>query len=235
MYVSAILLAAGRGSRFGSKIPKPLVKINSKPIIIYSLLVLNAHPQVKEIIVVVNNQNSDSIIKTIEKFRIAKINKVIFGGARRQDSVYNGLKLINRLSDLVLIHDVARPFINKKIVSMLIKQANLTGAAILGVPVKDTIKEVVSRKSSVVSKTIIKKTLDRNRLWEIQTPQVFKKGLILEAYRKFNHLDVTDDAMLVEKLGRKVSVVCGSYNNIKITTPEDLILAEAISQNLCIG
>ncbi|MBU1906356.1 MAG: 2-C-methyl-D-erythritol 4-phosphate cytidylyltransferase, partial [Candidatus Omnitrophica bacterium] len=131
----------------------------------------------------------------------------------------------------VLIHDAARPFVNKKTVNALIKEAQRFGAAITGVPVKDTVKEAVSYQHSAISRNIVKKTLRRENLWAIQTPQVFKKDLILRAYKKFGHLDVTDDAMLVEKLGVKVSIVLGAYKNIKITTAEDLRVATCLADN----
>lgn len=238
MHVSAILLAAGKGVRFRSRTLKPLVKINSKPVIIYSLRALDRHPDIKDIIIVVNHKNSQGIINEIKQLNTSKVCRIIRGGLRRQDSVYNGLKAISPDADLVLIHDVARPFIDKKMISGVIKQAARTGAAIVGVPVKATIKEVRSssldsardKKFIVRSRALVKKTLNRNNLWEIQTPQVFDKALLLKAYKKFGNADVTDDAALVEKMGHKVSVVLGSYNNIKITTPEDLVIAKAIAR-----
>jgi 2-C-methyl-D-erythritol 4-phosphate cytidylyltransferase len=228
MKVSAIVLAAGRSLRFsGSKISKVLTPINSKPIIIYSLEILSKHPSVRDIIVVVNEQNLKEITNQIFDSRIRKIRRIVKGGIRRQDSVINALSVLNRDIDFVLIHDAARPFINRNMVSSLIKEAARWGAAIAGVPVKATIKKVKSKKEKGKS-VFVEKTLNRDNLWEIHTPQVFKKDLIVKAYKKFSRLDVTDDAMLVEKLGEKVRVVLGSYDNIKITTPEDLVVAEAI-------
>ena len=220
--VTAIVLAAGRGERFKSKTPKLLVEINSKPVIIHTLEALSSHPAIKDMIVVVNPKNAKDIIEKFLKYRIKKIEYVVEGGSRRQDSLGNGLSVVGQRSDLVLIHDAARPFIDRDSISRAISAAKKTGAAIVGVPVKATIKEVSGR-------IVVKKTLDRERLWEIQTPQVFIRDLIFRAFQKFGNKDVTDDAMLVEKLGRKVSVVMGSYRNIKITTPEDLVLAEAIA------
>lgn len=221
MYVSAIVVAAGKGLRLKSGIAKPLVKINSKPIVIYSLSTLSKHPLVREIVVVANSLNIKGILRKIKQYKINKIKNVVLGGSRRGDSVYNGLKAINAGSGLVLIHDAARPFVDAKVISSLIKKAMACGAAIAGVPVKATIKKVSGN-------FVVKKTLNREDLWEIQTPQVFKKEIILQAYRKFLKLNATDDSMLVEKLGVKVSAVLGSYSNIKITTPEDLAAAKAI-------
>jgi len=231
MYLSAILLAAGRGLRSKSKISKSLIKINSKPLIFYSLKTLSSLSSIKDIIVVANSRNLKGIINTVSKYRIGKVIRIVCGGKRRQDSAYCGLKAIDRRTDLVLIHDAARPFVNKKTVNALIKEAQRFGAAIAGVPVKDTVKEAVSYQHSAISRNIVKKTLRRENLWAIQTPQVFKKDLILRAYKKFGHLDVTDDAMLVEKLGVKVSIVLGAYKNIKITTAEDLRVATCLADN----
>lgn len=221
MQVSAIVVAAGSGLRFKSKTPKVLIPINSRPILIYSLQVLSRHPLVKEIIVVVNAKSAQSITRKLRQYRIGKVSKIVEGGRRRQDSVLNGLKALGAGCGLVLIHDAARPFIDKGIILRLINKAKSSGAAIVGVPVKATIKETVS-------KTRVKRTLDRDKLWEIQTPQVFDKELLLKAYKKFGNIDVTDDAALVEKLGAKINVVLGSYKNIKITTPDDLVIAKAI-------
>jgi 2-C-methyl-D-erythritol 4-phosphate cytidylyltransferase len=164
----------------------------------------------------------------MKKYRIDKISKIVEGGRRRQDSVLKGVEALDSRTDLVLIHDAVRPFITKEMVFSVIREGQRTGAAVVGVPVKATIKEVKTQKPKRKTKPIVKETLNRNNLWEIQTPQVFKKELLLKAYKRFGNVSVTDDAMLVEKLGAKVSVVLGSYKNIKITTPEDLVIARAI-------
>jgi 2-C-methyl-D-erythritol 4-phosphate cytidylyltransferase len=228
MYITAIILAAGKGLRLNSGVPKPLVKINSQPIIIYCLKIISRHPFIRDIVVVVNAEIRNKIIKAIKRHRIGKIIRVVAGGRRRQDSVYRGLGAIDKRTDLVLIHDGVRPFITGGIITSVIKKAKDTGAAIVGVPVKATIKKVQGSRFKAQGNFIVKKTLNRDNLWEIQTPQVFRKDLILRAYEKFGNADVTDEAMLLEKLGVKVSAVLGSYDNIKITTPEDLRLAEAI-------
>ena len=236
-YVTAIVLAAGKGLRFSRSNSstvrsgtKPLIKVNSKPIIIYCLDTLSRHPGIRDIVVVVNTLNEGEIISRIRQYCIGKIRQVVKGGRRRQDSVINGLNAMDERTDLVLIHDAVRPFIDKEIVSSVINEAERCGAAIVGVPVKATIK-IANRKSQIANRIIVKKTLDRNNLWEIQTPQVFKKNLILEAYKKFPDTEVTDDASLVERWGAEVKIVKGSYSNIKITTPEDLVIAEAIAKN----
>jgi len=224
VFITAIVLAAGRGLRFKSKVSKPLVKINSRPAIIYSLQALGRHPGINDIIVVVNPKNSSDIAAVIKRYRINKVSRIVTGGRRRQDSVQAGLDAVNDSTALVLIHDAARPFINTRMISALIKEAARFGAAIPAIPVRSTVKRVSPRM-------FVEETVSRKSLWEVQTPQVFRKELLLKAYRRFMRLDVTDDAMLAERLGARIRVVEGSYNNIKITTLGDLVLAEAISKS----
>ena len=221
--LSAIILAAGAGKRLGSSVPKPLVKIGKKPAIIYLLKEFDKHPDIDEIIVVVSAQNKGKIAQALKKYSFKKIKVLSLGGKRRQDSVRNGLGAVSQSCTWVLIHDSARPFINAKLIKEVISEAYKTGAAILGVPVKATIK-------SVKKDLLIDKTADRDSLWEIQTPQVFKKELICQAYNKFSQENFTDDASLVEKLGKRIKLVRGSYENIKITTQEDLLLAGLIAK-----
>lgn len=219
--VSAILLAAGLSRRLNLSVSKPLIKIGKQPILIYSLKQLNRHPDIGEIIVVVNARNKAAITRSIKPYRFKKIKPLVLGGTRRQDSVYNGLKAIDKNSRWVLIHDSARPFIEFNAITEVIKQAKKYNAAILGVRPKATIK--LSDTFNMVSKT-----LDRDKLWEIQTPQVFRKKLLLKAYSKYAKENFTDDAGLIEKLGAKVKLVLGSYANMKVTTGEDLLLAALI-------
>lgn len=221
MYVTAIIPAAGYGLRLKKKIPKALIEINNRPIFIQTLVAISQHPSIKDIIVVAPYSYIKVFEDRIRKYRLKKIQVVIPGGLTRRESVENGLLLLKPKNRWVLIHDAVRPFIGQKIISEVINAARKGGAAIVGLPVKATIKKVKGR-------LLVEKTLDRNHLWEIQTPQVFKKELILEAYNKFKHKTFTDDASLVERLGAEVRVVMGSYFNIKITTSEDLILAQAI-------
>jgi len=219
--LSAIVLAAGIGKRLKSSSPKPLVKIGGKPAIIYSLKSLDKHPYVDEIIVVLNAFNREEIIRALSRASLKKIKALCLGGLRRQDSVYNGLKAVNSQSDWVLIHDSARPFIDSEYITKVILAAKSSGASLLAVRPKATIK--FSRNPGLVTET-----LNRDKLWEAQTPQVFKKSILLKAYKKHFRGDVTDDASLAEKIGAKVRIVEGTYSNIKITTAEDLLLAGLI-------
>ncbi|MFA6358326.1 MAG: 2-C-methyl-D-erythritol 4-phosphate cytidylyltransferase [Candidatus Omnitrophota bacterium] len=219
--LSAIILAAGQGKRLGTKTSKPLVKINSKPLIDYSLRVFNKHPGIDEIIVVLSIHNQAQMLKALKNCSYKKIKSFVLGGTRRQDSVYNGLKAVSPQSHWVLIHDAARPFIDGQSITKVIQAAKKTKAAILGIPVKATIK-------SACPASLVKKTIDRSNLWEIQTPQVFNKQLINQAYEKYSQENFTDDASLVEKLGKKVKIVLGRSKNIKITTGVDLLFAQLI-------
>lgn len=223
--LSAIIVAAGHGKRLKNVLSKPLVKIGKVPVLVYSLRILEKHPKIDEIIVVVNAKNQPAIKRLISSYHFKKINGLVLGGLRRQDSVYSGLSKVSSKSEWVLIHDAARPFLDGATISKVIQAAKQNGAAIVAVKPKATIK--ISGRNNIV-----KKTLDRNELWEVQTPQVFNKKLILEAYKKFAQSVVTDDASLVEKLKRKVRLVQGSYQNIKITTGEDLLLAGLIAKRV---
>lgn len=226
----AIVLAAGKGLRFKSKPPKLFAKIFRYPVIFYSLDTLCRHPLIKSIVVAANPDNLAPIKNIVKKHRFTKVKDIVIGGRLRQDSVANALKATDIYADVVLIHDAARPFIDKGIVSSVIKQAHKYGAAIAGVPVKATVKRVRSQEPGVRSKRgiIVEETLNRDELWEIQTPQAFRRELILKAYARCGKIPVTDDAALVEKLGRKVRIVSGSYDNIKVTTPEDLVIARGL-------
>ena len=226
MFISAIVVAAGLSKRFKTKTSKVLLKLSSKPVIAYSLDVLNAHPKIKEIIIAANPRNIESLRGIFNTHKFPPGVKVVLGGKERKDSVAAGLKAVNPKADFVLIHDAARPFITSGLVSLVMNEAYESKAAILGVPVKATIKRCRVQGTGYR----VQETIDRKDLWEIQTPQVFEKDLILKAYQRFSNTDATDDAMLVERLGVKVSVVFGSYNNIKITTTEDLAIAEGVAR-----
>ncbi|MFA5117552.1 MAG: 2-C-methyl-D-erythritol 4-phosphate cytidylyltransferase [Candidatus Omnitrophota bacterium] len=227
MPVTALVLAAGRGLRLGGRVAKPLVLINSKPILMYSLETFQKHRDIDNIIVVVSEALRDEVDALIKRYRIRKVTRIVPGGLRRQDSVLNGLRALQQKNGMVLIHDSARPFIDSRTISAVIKEALVCGAAIAAVAVKSTIKEVFVSSG----KALIRKTLDRGRLWEAQTPQVFKQELLMKACKKFALSQVTDDAMFVEKLGVRVRLVPGSYSNIKVTTPEDIIVAQALARN----
>lgn len=224
MKTCAILVAAGKGERLCQKIPKPFVMLNDRPMIYYSLNVLSESELIDHILVVVAKDNIAYCQREIvEKYEFTKIDKIIEGGAQRQDSVYNGLKAVLPDTDLILIHDGARPFVTHQLIEETIVSAKEAGAAIVGVSPVDTIK-------SINGGQWIEETLARESLVMIQTPQVFNYALLKDAYEKAyqDNFYATDDALLVRRLGGMVKLVKGDYENIKITFPYDLLTAEVI-------
>ena len=222
--ISAIILAGGKGKRMRSAISKQFIDIKGKPIIYYTLKKFSENKKIDNIIVVLPEDEVKYFKENILKKYELRINKIVIGGKERQDSVYNALKsLKNSSTDFVLIHDGARPFISERIINEGIKFAEIYGAAAPGVMPKDTIKVKNEKNFSV-------DTPNRANLVSIQTPQVFKFDEILECHEKirYNGKMVTDDTMVVEKYGYSVYIYDGEYTNIKVTTPEDLILAERL-------
>lgn len=219
---SALIVAAGSGKRMNAGINKQFIKLNNKEIIAYTIEVFSKNKNIDEIVVCIKEEE-ELFFKEhiIDKYKLKNI-KIAYGGKERQDSIYNGLKKINRCCDIVLIHDGARPFVDDTIINRSIESAKRNDAVVAGVPVKDTIK--------VVSENTIESTPERNTLWSAQTPQTFKYSLIVKAYEEAykNNYYGTDDSMLVENMGHKVKMIMGSYENIKITSPEDIDFGEQI-------
>lgn len=222
--ISAIILAGGKGKRMRSAISKQFIDIKGKPIIYYTLKKFSENKKIDNIIVVLPEDEVKYFKENILKKYELRINKIVIGGKERQDSVYNALKsLKNSSTDIVLIHDGARPFISERIINEGIKFAEIYGAAAPGVMPKDTIKIKGKSNFSI-------DTPNRETLVAIQTPQVFKFREILECHKKvkIDKVVVTDDTMVVERYGNKVYLYDGEYTNIKVTTPEDLILGEKL-------
>ena len=222
--ISAIILAGGKGKRMNSSISKQFIEIKGKPIIYYTIKKFNDNKKIDNIIVVLSQEEIEYFKENILKKYDLKVDKIVVGGAERQDSVYNGLKsLENSETDIVLIHDGARPFISDRIIDEGIKYAAIYGACAPGVMPKDTIKIKDENNFSI-------NTPNRETLVSIQTPKVFKFSEILECHKKvqIDKLVVTDDTMVAEKYGNKVYLYDGEYTNIKVTTPEDLILGEKL-------
>ncbi|MFA5840341.1 MAG: 2-C-methyl-D-erythritol 4-phosphate cytidylyltransferase [Candidatus Margulisiibacteriota bacterium] len=224
----AIIVAGGKGKRMGR--PKQFISIAGKPVLWWTVKAFQNSKSIDGIVLVVNAQD----IPRARRFGFSKVICVVAGGLERQDSVYNGILALPDDVEVVAIHDGARPLISSEIIEKAIDEANIYGAVVVGVPVKDTIKQIqklnikVKNKSEYLSPKI-QRTLDRETLWSAQTPQVFRKEVLLKAYKKgYNKYSVTDDAMLVERLGIPVKMVMGSYTNLKITTPEDLLVASQI-------
>jgi 2-C-methyl-D-erythritol 4-phosphate cytidylyltransferase len=218
--VGVIIVAAGTSSRMGG-IDKVFATLVGEPILAKVITVFNDCILVDEIVVVLAKKSLEQGRRLIKDHHWHKVIAVCPGGPRRQDSVKEGLR---RLIDCewVVIHDGARPCISADLIERGLIAARESGAAIAGVPVKDTIK-IVSRRG------FVQQTPTRQSLWAAQTPQIFRYDLVAEAYRQADD-EVTDDAALVEKLGHRVEVYMGSYHNIKVTTPEDLAVAEVFLQ-----
>ena len=223
--VSAIVLAGGRGKRMGSVQSKQYIDLNGKPILYYTLNHFINNKNIDKVILVIPEDELEFCRnEVLDKYNL-KIDSIAFGGKERQDSVYNGLKKADG-SDIVLIHDGARPFVSERIIEEGIKYARMYGAAAPGVMPKDTITVKNQESFSL-------ETPDRNNLVAVQTPQVFDYNIIFGCHKKVKekHLDVTDDTMVVELFGNDVYLYEGEYTNIKITTPEDLILAQYLVES----
>lgn len=223
----AVVVAAGRGKRMVANINKQFLRLKDKPVIYYSLNTFSNSNLIDGIIIVCAENEVDYCKKEIvEKYKIDKVLKVVAGGKERQNSVYNGLKAISDC-EIVLIHDGARPFVTPEIIECGIKYAKLYGACTCGVIPKDTMKVKDEEGFSAG-------TPERNKLFSVQTPQCFKYSLITDCHEKLSkdYIGVTDDTTVVEHYGHKVYLYEGSYENIKITTPEDLDIAEKIVEKI---
>jgi 2-C-methyl-D-erythritol 4-phosphate cytidylyltransferase len=219
--LGVVIVAAGGSRRMGG-INKKFAPLEGKPLLAWAVDTCHGCSLVKQIVLVLNDKDLTRGLKLKEERGWSKVVTCI-GGARRQDSVREGLKWIE-YCDWVMIHDGVRPFLTLDLMENGLEAARETGAAVAAVPVKDTIKLADSEK-------LIKETLQRDRLWAAQTPQIFSFDVITKAYGSLA-AEVTDDAAAVELLGYKVKLYMGDYNNIKVTTPEDLALARIIARSI---
>lgn len=225
MNYQVVIPAAGQGKRMNAGKNKQFIELHSIPVIIHTLRVFEQDPMCSGILLVINKDEKLIFEELLQTYNIQKVVSLVQGGSERQYSVYNGLQEVKK-TDIVLVHDGARPFLKKEHVRELVKVAADKGAAVLAVPVKDTIK----RASNDL---YVEETVERSSLWAIQTPQAFHVSILQEAHelaRKEDFLG-TDEASLVERIPKQVYIVKGDYLNIKLTTPDDLIFAEAILQN----
>ncbi|MBB6447505.1 2-C-methyl-D-erythritol 4-phosphate cytidylyltransferase [Bacillus benzoevorans] len=222
MTYQVILPAAGQGKRMGAGKNKLLLELDGVPIFIYTLRVFDCDDSCSRIILAVNEDEKREIERLLAQFGIKKEVKLVSGGSERQYSVYAGVKVLENDEDIVLVHDAARPFIDSEQIQRLVEAAEQYGAAILAVPVKDTIKRAEGNK--------IKDTIERSSLWSVQTPQAFRTFELRKAHEQAlcDQYLGTDEASLVERMGHDVIIVEGNYDNIKLTTPEDLFFAETI-------
>ena len=223
--VGAIIVAAGESRRMAG-VDKVFTPLLGLPLISYSLKTLHDAPQVDAIVVVLAPPNLERGERLVKANDWHKVRCVVSGGRRRQDSVRLGLERLDG-SEWIIVQDGARPFIDERMIATGLAQAAQTGAALAAVPVKDTIK-------LADADLYVSETLPRGTLWAAQTPQVFRRRILAEAHRRIED-EVTDDASMVERMGHRVRMFMGSYRNIKVTTPEDLSIAEAILKTRAAG
>ncbi len=214
--VGAVIVAAGRSTRMVG-VDKTFAPILGRPLVAHTLDRFESSSLIDQIVLVLAEDSLEQGLKLVEERGYSKVAHVCAGGLRRQDSVRNGLDLLSRC-DWVMVHDGARPCLDDAMLQRGLDAAAECGSAVAGVPVKDTIKLVSSEQ-------MVKDTPDRSRLWAAQTPQVFRYDLLLEAHQTCTQ-DVTDDAAMVESLGHPVKMFLGAYENIKVTTTDDLVVAE---------
>lgn len=230
----AIVLAGGQGKRMGTEVQKQYLNIAGKPLLYYSLHTFQESNIIDEIILVVGEGQMEYVSENfVDVYNFTKVSRIVEGGKERYDSVWSGLCAVKEMehaeNSYVFIHDSARPFVTEEILIRSYEEVEKTKACVVGMPSKDTVKLVDDN-------AFAKETPNRNYVWIIQTPQVFDSALIIEAYSKLivqEEIQVTDDAMVVEQqLDLPVKMVRGSYENIKVTTPEDLDVAEIFVKKL---
>lgn len=224
MHVSALIPAAGRGRRMAQDTPKVFLPLGGIPLLAHTLQKFEASPVIQDVLLLVPDEEGVRLAEEIvRRFGFRKVFRIMPGGAERQDSVYRGLKELSPTTEIVVIHDGARPLVPVELIERAVAETCVSKCVIAALPVRDTIKEVAEGGQ-------VLKTLERNLLWEIQTPQGFAYPLLMEAHEKARQQGYygTDDAVLVERLGAPVKVFLGSRSNIKITAPEDMALGEAI-------
>ena len=219
---TAVIVAAGKGRRMGTEVSKQFLPLCGKEILAHSVEKFEKAEKIRDIVLVTGEDSLQDVRDMAQEYGWKKIVSVVAGGKERQDSVWNGLQAVSADTEIVLIHDGVRPFVTEDILNHSIETAVEMGGCVAGVPAKDTIKVCNSENIAVA-------TPDRSTLWQIQTPQTFRKDLILQAYQKAKAEGYvgTDDASLAEYSGCPVKVIMGSYRNIKITTKEDLLIGEA--------
>ncbi len=222
--LKVVIAAAGTGSRMGSNINKQYMLLKGKPVLYHAVSTFNQMDLVEEIIVVAHPEEVDYCQKNIiDKYNLTKVTKVIPGGSQRQESVWQGLQNLSKDTHLVAVHDGARPLIYPELILKIYHAANKYGAAIPGVLAKDTLK-------TIDENGFVRETLDRSRIIAVQTPQIFNYSRLVKAYQAAyqDNFIGTDDASLYEKYIDQVKFVMGDYHNLKITTPEDLVVAEQL-------
>lgn len=220
-FVTAVIVAAGNSTRMGG-VNKQFLLIDGVPVLIRTLLAFSQSDMIDEIIVAAREEDIPKMFAMIKEYKVLKVTDIVKGGKTRQESVFNAIRRSSPLSEYFAIHDGARPLVTEKIIEDTVCEAFSTGAAATGVRVKDTVK-IVNENGFITA------TPDRNYLWAVHTPQVFERRLYLSAIDNVLNSEMfTDDCKLLEEYGAEVKMVEGSYENIKITTPEDTDIAQAI-------
>jgi 2-C-methyl-D-erythritol 4-phosphate cytidylyltransferase len=224
--IAAIIPAAGLGTRMGADVPKQFLELDGLPLVIFTLRRLAASPAITDFFIATRAEDVVSLQDRVAKFGIGRPARVVHGGDTRQQSVANALAQVDPSTEVVLVHDAVRPFVTTEQIERLIAEARNRGAAILGIPAIDTVKEV-KRASLPEDVALISATIPRERIVLAQTPQAFSYPLLRDAFRKAQQDDVTgsDEAQIVERFGHEVFVVLGSERNLKITRPADMDLA----------
>lgn len=217
---TAIIVAAGSGTRFGSEIPKQFIEINGKPLIIYTLEKFEQCDSIDAIVLVLSGSETERFQNSLLRSTITKLGTIVAGGSSRAESVRNGLDRVEPSTTVVLVHDGARPLVTVDEIDACVSKAAEAGAACLVAPVTDTIKSAVNGE--------ITATLDRDKLRRALTPQAFNINLLREAFENADLSNATDECYLVEKLGHPIACVDGSGRNIKVTTQDDMLFVEAI-------
>lgn len=231
MKATVLIPAAGMGRRMGASVNKQYLDLAGRPILAHTLALFDAHPQVEHIYPIIpRDEIAYCQQQIIDHYRFAKVRRIVAGGAERQDSVRNGLQALqqdglDQSQRPVLIHDGVRPLFNPQLLPAILAAIGTTGACVVGVPAKDTIKEVDAG--------LISGTPERQRLWQAQTPQGAYYRHLAAAFQQADAQGIlgTDDASLLELIGQPVAMVMGDYRNIKVTTPEDLVIAAAFLDN----
>ncbi|MDA0739135.1 MAG: 2-C-methyl-D-erythritol 4-phosphate cytidylyltransferase [Nitrospirae bacterium] len=222
--ITAVVTAGGRGVRMGTNVPKQFLSLGGVPLLVHALRTFEQSPIISEVILVVPQDDCQYCREEIiPSHGLKKVSQVVAGGKRRQDSVLNGVRAAHPETEIVVIHDAVRPFVTLDMVTQVVESTRTHGAAIVALQMRDTVKRVNADG-------FIQETLSREELWLAQTPQAFRRTLLLQAHAQgdADGVDATDDAFLIERMNLPVAIVQGSSDNIKITRPEDLHMGEAI-------
>ena len=225
MKTQAIIQTAGIGERFKAELPKELVELWGKPLWVYGLEVSEKSRVIDSIILVGHKERLAELENIVNRYGLKKVTKVVTGGETRRESVSCGLAALDGDTDIVLVHDGVRPLVSPEVVEGAVALCGQWDAVVAAVPVKSTIKKVDTEN------LFVEETLDRDKLWEIQTPQVFKKDVLIKVHKDSKDDNPSDDAVMAEQLGIKVKIFPGDYANIKVTTQEDLLVAETFLQS----